>query len=66
MVSVLSAEVGRPEFLFGYDALQQVDAGHMDEGFCIFYDIKRWISDYGKEEEITDRKGRRSRVQRRD
>ncbi len=66
VVSVLSAEVGRPEFLFGYDALQQVDAGHMDEGFCIFYDIKRWISDYRKEEEITDRKGRRSRVQRRD
>ncbi len=66
VVSVLSAEAGRPEFLFGYEALQQVDAGHMDEGFCIFYDIKRWIGDYGKEEEITDRKGRRSRVRRRD
>ncbi len=66
VVGVLSAESGQPEFLYGYEAVRQAEAGHMDEGFCIFCDMKRWIADYGKEEEITDRKGRRSFVKRSD
>ena len=66
VAGVLSVESGQPEFMYGYEEVRQKDAGHMDEGVCIFYDMKRWIADYEKEEKITDREGRRSSVKRRD
>ncbi len=66
VVGVLSVEAGQPEFLFGYDAIRLVNSSYIDEGFCVFYDIKRWIEDYEKQEEITDRQGRRSFVSRKD
>lgn len=66
VVSVLSVEEGETKFLFGYEAIRQADSSYIDEGFCIFYDIKRWIGDYEKQEEITDRQGRRSFVKRKD
>jgi len=66
VVGVLSVEAGKPEFLFGYDAIRLVDSSYIDEGFCVFFDIKRWIGDYEKQEEITDRQGRRSFVPRKE
>jgi len=66
VVGVLSVEEGKPEFLFGYDAIRLADSSYIDEGFCVFYDIKRWIGDYDKQEEITDRQGRRGFVPRRE
>lgn len=66
VVGVLSVEEGKPEFLFGYDAIRLADSSYIDEGFCVFYDIKRWIGDYEKQEEITDRQGRRGFVPRRE
>lgn len=66
VVGVVSVEEGKPEFLFGYDAIRLADSSYIDEGFCVFYDIKRWIGDYEKQEEITDRQGRRGFVPRRD
>lgn len=66
VVSVLSVEAGATKFLFGYEAIRQADSSYIDEGFCIFYDIKRWIGDYEKQEEITDSQGRRSFVKRKD
>ena len=50
--------------VFGWDAMALAAASYIDEGFCVFYDIKRWITDYEKEEELTDRLGRRRRVSR--
>lgn len=52
----------KPEYAFGYDALKLIS--YMDESYTIFYDIKRWISDYDKEEELTDNHGRRIFVSR--
>ena len=49
VVGVLSVEAGQPEFLFGYDAIRLVNSSYIDEGFCVFYDIKRWIEDYEKQ-----------------
>ena len=46
--------------------MRLADAGSIDGGFCVFYDIKRWISDYEKQEEITDRRGRRRLMRRAD
>lgn len=66
VVGVLSLESGEPEFLFGYEAMRLADSSYIDEGFCVFYDIKRWIDDYEKTEEITDRQGRRRFVQRKE
>ena len=52
----------KPEYVFGYDALNLT--AYMDEGYTIFYDIKRWIADYDKCEELTDNYGRRVFVSR--
>lgn len=66
VVSVLAVEEGKIQFLFGYEAICLADSSYIDEGFCIFYDIKRWIGDYEKQEEITDSQGRRGFIKRRD
>lgn len=66
VVGVLSIEDDIPQYLFGYDAVRLANTSYIDEGFCVFYDIKRWIGDYEKTEEITDRKGRRSFVKRKE
>lgn len=33
-------EGGEPEFIFGYEALRELDANYADEGFCVSFDIK--------------------------
>ncbi len=64
VVGVRSLKEERPELLFGYDAVRLADSSYIDEGFCVFYDIKRWVEDSEKQEEITDREGRRRFVRR--
>ena len=51
--------------MFGQSAVELSNACYVDGG-SIFYDMKRWISDYGKEEEITDREGRRTFLARKE
>ena len=65
-VGVKSLGGGEPELLFGYDAVRLANNSYIDEGFCVFYDIKRWIGDYEKTEEVTDRQGRRGVVSRKE
>ncbi len=66
VVGAISVEQGRPQFIFGQSAVDLSNTCYVDEGFSIFYDMKRWISDYEKEEEITDRQGRRAFLPRKD
>lgn len=66
VVGVVSVNQGKPELVFGQSAVELSNACYVDEGFSIFYDMKRWISDYEKEEEITDREGRRTFLARKD
>lgn len=66
VVSVLSADAQNPQFVFGYEAIRLANSSYIDEGFCLFYDIKRWIGDYERQEEITDSKGKRGFVKRKD
>ena len=66
VVGVQDLQGEQPELLFGYDAIRLADSSYIDEGFCVFYDIKRWAGDYEKQEEITDRQGRRRFVARKD
>ncbi len=51
-----------PKYVFGYDALNL--SAYLDEGYTVFYDIKRWIADYDKDEELTDNFGRRAFISR--
>lgn len=66
VVGIQDLTEGEPEFLFGYDAIRLANSSYIDEGFCVFYDIKRWISDYEKLEEVTDRIGRRKFISRKE
>lgn len=66
VVGVISVKHGEPQFVFGQNAVNLSNACYVDEGFSIFYDMKRWISDYNKEEEITDREGRRTFLARKE
>lgn len=66
VVGVTAIEGGRPRLVFGQAAVELSNACYVDEGFSIFYDMKRWISDYQKEEEITDREGRRTFLPRKE
>lgn len=66
VVGVVSVDQGTPRFVFGQAAVDLSNACYVDEGFSIFYDMKRWISDYEREEDITDREGRRTFLARRE
>lgn len=66
VAGVIAVKHGEPRFVFGQEAVDLFNASYVDEGFSIFYDMKRWISDYDREEEITDREGRRTFLARRE
>lgn len=63
---VLHIRGDKVQYVFGHEADRLFHSSYIDEGFCIFYDMKRWISDPDKEEELVDREGRRCFVKRRE
>lgn len=58
--AVISIDGGIVRYAFGYEAKRLFHMGYIDEGFCIFYDLKRWMGDADRAEELVDRQGRRS------
>ena len=46
MIGVTAVEDTDYKLVFGRKAVELASASYIDEGFCVFYDIKRWISDY--------------------
>lgn len=66
VVGVLDISKDKVQYVFGYEADRLFHSSYIDEGFCAFYDIKRWISDPDREEELVDRDGRRCFVKRRE
>nr|WP_317357719.1 molecular chaperone [uncultured Tyzzerella sp.] len=66
VIAINSLTDEKVEYLFGYEAEKLANASYIDESFCIFYDVKRWVSDYEKEEEIYDKNGKRSFIKRKD
>ncbi len=66
VVGVLDINKDQIRYVFGYEADRLFHSSYIDEGFCAFYDIKRWISDPDREEELVDRDGRRCFVKRRE
>lgn len=66
VIAIDSLQDENIKYLFGYEAERLSNASYIDESFCIFYDIKRWVSDYEKEEEVYDKNGKRSFIKRKD
>jgi len=64
VVGVTGIQGDRIQYVFGFQADRLFRMSYIDEGFCVFYDIKRWISDPEKEEELVDRQGHRCFVKR--
>lgn len=52
------------EYVFGYEAIALSRITYVDQGICLFYDIKRWVSDYEREEKITDPNGQKTFIKR--
>lgn len=54
----------KPELLFGAEAVEQQKKAYIDQDLPIFYDIKRFINDAGREEQIVTENGLRLKIAR--
>lgn len=66
VVGVTKIDGDKVSYVFGHQADKLFRMSYIDEGFCVFYDIKRWISDPDREEELVDRSGHRCFVKRKE
>lgn len=66
VAGVTSIDGENIQYVFGHRANRLFHMSYIDEGFCVFYDIKRWISDPDKQEELVDRNGHRCFVKRKE
>lgn len=66
VVGVVSIDGDNINYAFGHRANQLFHMSYIDEGFCVFYDLKRWVNDSDKTEEIVDRHGHRRFVKRKE
>ena len=55
---------GNVEYVFGKKALWLANLSYTDKGFSVFYDIKRWVSDFERKEEVIDADGKFAYVER--
>jgi hypothetical protein len=54
------------EYIFGYDAQIESKKRYTDDGLTVFYDIKRWISDFDKKEKAIDENEKTTLIRRKD
>ncbi len=54
------------KFEFGYDALKGASKNSYNTVHSVFYGIKKWVNNYEKVEEITDKEGNHSTISRKD
>lgn len=66
VVGIVNVKGEEIQYAFGYEANQIFQKSYLDEGFCIFYDLKRWVNDPERVEELVDRQGHRSFVKRKE
>lgn len=59
VAAVISIDGGEVRYAFGHEANRLFHLSYIDEGFCVFYDLKRWVGDADRAEELVDRQGRR-------
>lgn len=56
-VAVVGVNGQDVQYKFGYEANRLFHLSYIDEGFCVFYDLKRWVGDADRTEEVVDRPG---------
>ena len=67
LVYVDSCEEGQPiRYAFGYEAKQRIMEDHFESKATVFHEIKSWINDLDREEEIFDSQGNNGKVRRED
>jgi hypothetical protein len=66
VVGVKNIEGDEIKYIFGYDAMMESRKRYVDDGMSLFYDIKRWISDFEKEEKVIDVKEKTTFIKRKD
>ena len=67
LVYVDSCEEGKPiRYAFGYEAKKRILADHFESRATVFHEIKSWMNDIDKEEDIFDSHGNNSIVRRED
>ena len=66
VIGVERIEGGAAAYVMGHEAERMVMDGYAGDGFCVFYDIKRWAADYTRMEELSDRYGGRILVARKE
>lgn len=66
VAAVTGIDSGEIRYAFGHEANRLFHLSYIDEGFCVFYDLKRWVGDADREEELVDRRGHRVFTPRKD
>ncbi len=66
VAAVIGIDGGEIRYAFGHEANRLFHLSYIDEGFCVFYDLKRWVGDADRVEELVDRQGHRIFTPRRD
>lgn len=66
VIGITQIEQENIHYVFGYEANHLFQISHMEDGFSIFYDIKRFVSDSEKQEEIVDKNGHRKFISRKE
>lgn len=66
VVGVKHINEDKIEYIFGYDAMLESKKRYIDDGVSLFYDIKRWISDFEKSEKVIDINEKTTFIKRKD
>lgn len=66
VVGVKNIKNDEVEYIFGYEAMSESRRRYVDDGMSLFYDIKRWISDFEKSEKVIDINERTTFIKRKD
>ena len=66
IVGVKNIKEDEIEYAFGHDAMLEARRRYVDDGMSLFYDIKRWISDFEKSEKVIDVKNKTTFIKRKD
>jgi hypothetical protein len=66
VIGMESIEGENIEYVFGYEAIALSRVNYIDEGLHIFYDIKRWVSDYERLEKLTAADGHHTWIKRKE
>ena len=66
VIGVEKIENGKVIYNMGHEAEKMIADGYIEDGFCVFYDIKRWAGDYEQMEELSDPTGNRILVSRKE